>query len=30
VYFYLPFYHRFILVITFYYHFIPALAEYQS
>jgi hypothetical protein len=25
----LPFYYSFILVITLYYHFIPALAEYQ-
>jgi hypothetical protein len=26
----LPFYYSFILVITLHYHFISALAEYQS
>jgi hypothetical protein len=29
VHFYLPFYYRFILVITLHYYFIPALAEYK-
>jgi hypothetical protein len=29
VHFCLPFYYRFILVITLHYHFTPALAKYQ-
>jgi hypothetical protein len=29
VHFYLPFYYSFVLVITLYYYFIPALVEYQ-